>query len=57
MVFNARYRGRGPGRRGDSIPEIAFAHSAKIIILECFAPETHAARAIAIHIQQIANNI
>ncbi|NER39651.1 MAG: hypothetical protein F6J93_37900 [Oscillatoria sp. SIO1A7] len=28
-----------PGRRGDSIPEIAFAIQ-KIIGLECFAPET-----------------
>ncbi|NER37592.1 MAG: hypothetical protein F6J93_27120 [Oscillatoria sp. SIO1A7] len=31
-----------PRRRGDSIPEIAFAIQ-KIIGLECFAPETHAA--------------
>ncbi|NER35646.1 MAG: hypothetical protein F6J93_16915 [Oscillatoria sp. SIO1A7] len=37
------YRGRDPGRRGDSIPETAFALLEKIIVLECFAQETYAA--------------
>ncbi|NER36289.1 MAG: hypothetical protein F6J93_20295 [Oscillatoria sp. SIO1A7] len=42
MFFRFGIQEYRPGRRGDSIPEIAFAIQ-KIIGLECFAPENHAA--------------